>query len=75
MTVCKLGKLFSKNLKKHRLERNLTQYDLGEKCGFGVGKIAGIRIGQYEKGTHSPTLHSLERMAKVLKVKAYELLE
>ncbi len=63
-------KRMSMRLKKLRQSRGLTQGQLAEKAGFSRAYIARLEIGR-----HDPTLSTLEKLAKALKVKAGKLLE
>lgn len=51
-------------IRKARKEASLTQWGLSSACG-GIGrKITGTTIYHYEKGQTSPTVESLEAIAK-----------
>lgn len=49
------------NIRKIRIERGLTQKELGEKCG-----IADSAIRRYELGRANPKLETLEKLANAL---------
>lgn len=49
------------NIRKIRIERGLTQKELGEKCG-----IADSAIRRYELGGANPKLETLEKLANAL---------
>lgn len=55
-------------IKKHRLEKGLTQKQLGEKCGINEANIR-----KYELGTQNPKIQTLERIAKGLDIPLREL--
>lgn len=52
-----------------RARGNISQIALGEAAGLGKNAV-----GQYERGENSPTLESLERLAKALRIAVPELL-
>ena len=58
----------TKNIKKYRQERNLTQKQLGELCG-----IAEPTIRRYELGKLKPKYETVQKIAAALKVDVYEL--
>jgi len=57
-------------LKKLRAARGMTQEALAEKAGISRTYIARLELGQQD-----PTLGTLEKLAKALKVKPGKLLE
>ncbi len=57
------------NVRKYRLERNLSQDKLAEMVGVTVEYISLI-----ERGKRSPSLKRLYKIADILEVEAYELL-
>ena len=57
-------------LKKLRAQREMSQAVLAEKSGISREYIARL-----ETGHHDPSLSTLVKLAKVLKVKVGELLE
>jgi transcriptional regulator with XRE-family HTH domain len=60
---------FSRNLRKLRKKRGLTQYDLADMTG-----ISRRMIGHYETQAVQPPIENLELIAKALKVKTADLL-
>lgn len=56
-------------LKQLRAKRGWTQEQLAEKAGINRGYLARL-----ETGRHDPTITTLEKLAKALKVKTAELL-
>ena len=60
---------FSRNLRKLRKKRGLTQYDLADMTG-----ISRRMIGHYETHAVQPPIENLELIAKALKVKTADLL-
>lgn len=60
----------AKRLKEWRKKRDLSQRDLADASGVSREYIARIELGQ-----HDPTLSTLEKLAKALKVKVAALLE
>lgn len=65
----KLTKLICKRIKKYRSDRGLTQEDLAEKVG-----VSRVYIGYVEQGRNTPSLETLEKIAKALKIKITEIL-
>lgn len=57
-------------IKQLREQKRLTQEALAEKAGLSLGYIARLEIGR-----HDPSLSTLVKLAKALKVKVTELLE
>jgi transcriptional regulator with XRE-family HTH domain len=63
-------KRFAMRLKRLRAERKMSQANLAEKSGVSREYIARLELDQQD-----PTLGTLEKLAKALKVKVGELLE
>ena len=63
-----LKEIFSKNLKKYRLKKNLTQEKLAELCDFHRTYISSI-----ERGLKSPSINAVELIAKNLEIEAFLL--
>jgi transcriptional regulator with XRE-family HTH domain len=63
-------KRFIVRLKKLRADRGMTQEALAEKAG-----ISRVYLARLETGKQDPTLTTLLKLAKALKVKVGELLE
>ena len=61
---------FVMRLKKLRAERGMTQEVLAEKAGISRSYIARLELGQQD-----PTLGTLEKLVKALKVPVAKLLE
>jgi len=61
---------FVMRLKKLRAERGMTQEALAEKAGISRSYIARLELGQQD-----PTLGTLEKLAKALKVPVAKFLE
>ena len=61
---------FSRNVRRLRKERGLSQYDLAERTG-----LSQRMIHHYESYASEPPLSKLELLAKALKVRASALLE
>ncbi len=59
-----------KNIKKIRLEKKLTQKQLGELSG-----ISYKQIGLYEQGYRNPKIETIEKIAKALNVQYIDLLD
>ena len=63
-----LPRIIGKKIKKRRSVLGLTQEELAEKVG-----ISRAYMGFVEQGRNVPTLETLEKIAKALKVKISEL--
>ncbi len=57
-------------LRKARARRKLTQVELARRAGLHQTTVARL-----ETGTHRPSMDTLQRLAKALKMKVGELLE
>jgi transcriptional regulator with XRE-family HTH domain len=64
-----LKETFSENVKKRRVELELTQGEMAAKCGM-VRQVA-TRI----ENNGSVTIETLERVAKALNIEPYKLLK
>ena len=64
----KLKVVLGKNVKYHRYRKKLTQEHLAEKM-----EVSPNYIGRLERGQHNPSLEKIERIAKALDVKPFEL--
>lgn len=62
-------KVFGRQLRRLREQRNLTQEGLADKAGMHF-----TYIGQIERGLRNPSLVNLQKLAKALRVNAGELL-
>lgn len=58
------------NVRKFREQVGWSQEDLALECGLHRTYISGI-----ERGVRNPTVTSLERIARTLRVEAFELLK
>lgn len=65
MGICNL---FGKNVKKYRIQSNLSQEKLGELTGLHRTYISDI-----ERGLRSISLNNIEKLSKALKVEIYKL--
>ncbi len=63
-------KRLAMRLKRLREERNLTQERLAKRSGVSHGYLARLEIGM-----HDPSLSTLAKLAKALKVSVAELVE
>lgn len=63
-----LPRTIGKKVKKRRTSLGLTQEELAEKVG-----ISRAYMGFVEQGRNVPTLETLEKIAKALKIKMAEL--
>lgn len=64
------AKKLGENLKKIRIEKNITQTDLAEKLGVDKSFISNI-----ENGKNNPTLSTITNLAQALGVSTNELLK
>lgn len=62
--------IFSKNLKYYRIKENLRQEDLAEKVD-----LTDKYISDLERAKFSPSLETIEKIAKVLNISADLLLK
>jgi transcriptional regulator with XRE-family HTH domain len=69
VTTSKLQVSFGKNIKSRRAALGLSQVTLAARIGIRQGTLSDI-----EHGLHAPTLTTVERVAKALKVPAKALL-
>lgn len=58
--------IFSKNLKKYRIKKKLSQEKLAELCLFNRTYISSL-----ERGIRTPSLKSIEIISKILETDAY----
>jgi transcriptional regulator with XRE-family HTH domain len=63
-------KRLAMKLKKFRAVQGMTQEVLAKKAG-----LTQVHIARLESGNHDPTLGTLQRLAKALKVTVGELVE
>lgn len=66
----KFGKYIGKRLREVREKSGLSQEQLSEKAGY-----YRTYVGHIENGKHSPSVHTMWRLAKVMKVDLGELLK
>ena len=59
----------AEKIRAYRKSANLTQAELGEKCGMVVTEIS-----VYERGVRNPTLTTIQRFAKGLGIPPLRLL-
>ena len=65
----KYSKIFAQNLKRIRIDKGLSQDELGAQCG-----LTRNYIGNIERQENSPSLQSMEAVADALGVSLLELL-
>ncbi|PIT92082.1 MAG: DNA-binding protein [Candidatus Harrisonbacteria bacterium CG10_big_fil_rev_8_21_14_0_10_42_17] len=65
-----IPKRFGDNLKRIRLEKDMSQTDLAEKIGADKGYVSLL-----ENGKKNPTLVTFEKIAKALGVSTDDLLK
>lgn len=63
-----INKLFGKRVAELRKEKHLSQEDLADICG-----VHRTYIGAIERGEKSPTLNSVDKIAKGLDVSVKDL--
>lgn len=61
---CELVHVFAQNLRRIRLELDLSQEGLAERAG-----VHRTYVGMLERGEKNVTIYNIERIAKALKVK------
>jgi len=66
----RLPKVISKRIKKYRKELKITQDEVAYKVG-----ISRAYMGFIEQGRNTPSLKVLQKIARVLKTSAFELLK
>ncbi len=64
------AKKLGRNLKRIRKAKNITQGDIVRALGVGRGYISNV-----ENGKANPTLETIAKIAKALKVKIEELVK
>ena len=62
--------MINTKIKIYRIKKRLTQRELGIKCNLSQSHISAL-----ENNLESPTLHTLELIAKALNVCVFELIE
>jgi transcriptional regulator with XRE-family HTH domain len=67
---CNINVIFGKKVAKMRKQQNLSQEELAYKCG-----VHRTYIGSIERGEKSPTLNTIEKIAKGLNVNIIDLWE
>ena len=65
-----LIELFARRMREVRKAKGMNQDELGWECG-----LHRTYVGAIERGEGNPGLHNVERIAKALKVPAWELLK
>ncbi|OGL21741.1 hypothetical protein A2707_00070 [Candidatus Saccharibacteria bacterium RIFCSPHIGHO2_01_FULL_45_15] len=69
MTKDEITKKVARKIKTARLTRNMTQAELAEKAGLSISFYAGV-----ERAESTPSVETLAKLAKALKVKSSDLL-
>jgi len=64
----KLKTILGKNVKYHRYRKKYTQECLAE-----LLEVSANYVGRLERGQHSPSLDKIEKIAKTLGIKPFEL--
>ena len=65
----KIAKNIGQKIRQLRLDKGLTQKQLGDMCG-----IADSNIRKYETGRQNPKIDTLEKIAKALDIEITELI-
>lgn len=65
-----INKVFGKKVEALRKKENLSQEELAFKC-----ELHRTYIGAIERGEKSPTLNTIEKIAKGLNIKIHQLFE
>ncbi|MBU4380741.1 helix-turn-helix transcriptional regulator [Candidatus Parcubacteria bacterium] len=65
-----ISKIFGKNLKKLRVEKQMSQGDIARALGVHRSYISGL-----ERGVRNPTLINIERIARAMGAEIRKLLE
>ena len=68
MTIANEGPIFGERLRELRVERNLTQTELAQRCGSNRPFISNL-----ERGVKVPSLTMVLRLAEALKCRVYDL--
>lgn len=69
MSVDRTTQKIANNLKQIRFKKSLTQTEVADKAGLHPNSYAKI-----ERGESMPSLETLEKIAKALKVKSSDIL-
>lgn len=69
ISIMNLRQIFSKNIKFYRMQNNLSQQELAEKCETATNYISEI-----ETGRKFPSIEMIEKLASVLNVPAWAFL-
>jgi len=64
----KLRKIFSDNVRKYRIEKNLSQEELAE-----IANVHRTYIGSVERGERNITIDVMEKICKALKMPIFDL--
>jgi transcriptional regulator with XRE-family HTH domain len=64
----KLRKIFSENVRKYRIEKNLSQEELAE-----IANVHRTYIGSVERGERNVTIDVMEKICKALKMPIFDL--
>ena len=70
MTIANEGAIFGKRLRELRVERNLTQTQLAQRCGSNRPFISNL-----ERGVKVPSLTMVLRLAEALECRVYDLVK
>lgn len=70
MTIANEGAIFGERLRELRVERNLTQTELAERCGSNRPFISNL-----ERGVKVPSLTMVLRLAEALECRVYDLVK
>ena len=68
MREYKINKQLGKRIRRFRKENKLSQEDLADKVG-----IHRTYMGKIERGESNPPVHTVEKIARALKIRLFEL--
>ncbi|MNQ88225.1 anaerobic benzoate catabolism transcriptional regulator [compost metagenome] len=67
---CQLVAVFAANVRRRRLELDLSQEELAERAG-----VHRTYVGMLERGEKNVTIYNIDRLAGALEVEPYVLLQ
>jgi transcriptional regulator with XRE-family HTH domain len=70
LTIANEGAIFGERLRELRVERNLTQTELAQRCGSNRPFISNL-----ERGVKVPSLTMVLRLAEALECRVYDLVK
>jgi transcriptional regulator with XRE-family HTH domain len=70
LTIANEGAIFGERLRELRVQRNLTQTELAQRCGSNRPFISNL-----ERGVKVPSLTTVLRLAEALECRTYDLVK